>query len=84
MNPKQPDPKKESWLRSTSLLLAIPSLLVISPLCGLFLGRFADRWLKTTPRLEYAGLALGFLAAIREIYLIIRRVKAEQESARRR
>ena len=84
MDPKQPDPKKASLLRSTSLLLAIPSLLVISPLVGLFLGRFADRWFKTEPRLTYAGLALGFFAAIREIYLIIRRVKAEQESARRR
>ena len=28
MDPKQPDPKKASLLRSTSLLLAIPSLLV--------------------------------------------------------
>ena len=84
MDPKQPDPLKDSRLRSTSLLLAIPSLLVISPLVGLFMGKFADRWFKTEPKLMYAGLALGFLAAIREIYLIIRRVKAEQESARRR
>jgi F0F1-type ATP synthase assembly protein I len=65
------------------MLLAIPSLLVVAPLIGFFLGRAADRWLKTTPWLTFTGLVLGFVSAGREIYAIIRRVQAEEESDKR-
>ena len=65
------------------MLLAIPSLLVVAPLVGFFLGKAADRWLKTTPWLTFVGLVLGFVAAGREIYFIIRRVQAEEESDKR-
>ena len=66
------------------MLLAIPSLLLIAPLVGFFLGKAADRWLKTSPWLSFVGLVMGFIAAGREIYFIIRRVEAEQESDKRR
>jgi F0F1-type ATP synthase assembly protein I len=66
------------------MLLAIPSLLLISPLVGFFLGKAADRWLKTTPWLSFLGLVMGFVAAGREIYFIIRRVESEEESDKRR
>ena len=65
------------------MLLAIPSLLVVAPLVGFFLGKYADRWLKTTPWLTFVGLVLGFVSAGREIYFIIRRVQAEEESDKR-
>ena len=65
------------------MLLAIPSLLVVAPLVGFFLGKYADRWLKTTPWLTFVGLVLGFISAGREIYSIIRRVQAEEESDKR-
>jgi F0F1-type ATP synthase assembly protein I len=65
------------------MLLAIPSLLVVAPLVGFFLGKYADQWLKTTPWLTFVGLVLGFVAAGREIYFIIRRVQAEEESDKR-
>jgi F0F1-type ATP synthase assembly protein I len=65
------------------MLLAIPSLLVVAPLVGFFLGKYADRWLKTTPWLTFFGLVLGFVSAGREIYFIIRRVQAEEESDKR-
>ena len=61
------------------MLLAIPSLLIISPLVGFFLGQFVDRWLESGPAWSIVGLALGFVAAGREIYLIVRRVQAEEE-----
>jgi ATP synthase protein I len=66
------------------MLLAIPTLLVVAPLVGFFLGRYADRWLKTTPWLTLVGLVMGFVSAGREIYFIIRRVQAEEESDKRR
>ena len=83
-----PDPRKDDGsygaLRSAGLLLAIPTLLIVSPLVGFFLGSLLDRWLKTTPWIGLVGLVLGFAAAGRETYLIYRRYMAEEERQRRR
>ena len=65
------------------MLLAIPSLLVVAPLVGFWLGKAADRWLKITPWGSFVGLVLGFIAAGREIWNIIRRVQAEEEGGKR-
>lgn len=82
------DPRKpraeDSGLRSAGLLLAIPSLLIAGPLVGIFLGRWGDRRFHTEPWLTIAGVVLGFIAAGRETYLIIRRVQAEEERKSRR
>ena len=66
-------------LRSAGLLLAIPTLLIVSPLVGFFLGNRLDRWIKTSPWFSIVGLILGFAAAGRETYLIYRRSVAEEE-----
>ena len=65
------------------MLLTIPSLLVVAPLVGFFLGKYVDRWLGSEPAGTIVGLVLGFVAAGREIYLIIRRVQAEEEGDKR-
>lgn len=75
-----PDP----GVRSAGMLLAIPTLLIASPLVGLFLGRAVDRWLGITPWGTAVGVLLGFVAAGREIYLIVRRVQSEEENQGRR
>ena len=82
------DPRKrdsdESGLRNAGMLLAIPSLLIAAPLVGFFLGRWLDRRFATNPWLTIAGVVLGFVAAGRETYLIIRRVEADEERDQRR
>jgi ATP synthase protein I len=83
MDRRGPDPGKSGY-RTAGMLLAIPSLLLVSPLVGFFLGKAADRWLKTTPWLSFVGLVMGFVAAGREIWVIIRRVQAEEEGESRR
>jgi F0F1-type ATP synthase assembly protein I len=72
----KPDP---SGIRSASLLLAIPTLLIVSPLVGFFVGRAADRWLQTTPWLSLVGVFLGFAAAGRETWMIVRRAQSEEK-----
>jgi F0F1-type ATP synthase assembly protein I len=57
-----------------SLLLAIPALLAVGPLVGLFIGRFLDGLLNTEPYLMYLFIVLGFVAAGREVYGLIKRV----------
>jgi F0F1-type ATP synthase assembly protein I len=71
-------------LRTAGLLLAIPALLIASPLVGLFLGMAVDRWLKTDPAFVIIGVFLGFATAGREIYRIYRRYMAEEERNKRR
>ena len=82
------DPRKkdrdDSALRSAGMLLAIPTLLIVSPLVGFFLGSWLDRRFNTTPWITVVGLILGFVAAGRETYLIYRRYTAEEERQRRR
>lgn len=83
-----PDPREEkprdSYLRNAGMLLAIPTLLIVSPFVGFFLGGVVDRWLKSAPWGGLIGLALGFVAAGRETYLIYRRYLAEEERSKRR
>ncbi|MEO5616267.1 MAG: AtpZ/AtpI family protein [Candidatus Eisenbacteria bacterium] len=82
------DPQRQddrgSGLRSAGLLLTIPTLLIVSPLVGFFLGGAVDRWLKTSPWFALAGLVLGFVAAGRETQKIYRRYMKEEESSKRR
>lgn len=82
-----PRPEKKSsagGLRTAGLLLAIPTLLIVSPLVGFFVGSWLDRRFSSAPWLGIAGLALGFAAAGRETYLIYRRYQAEEEEQKGR
>jgi F0F1-type ATP synthase assembly protein I len=61
------------------MLVAIPSLLIVSPLVGFFLGDLGDKRFHTSPWLGLIGLVLGFVAAGREVWLIYRRYLESQE-----
>ncbi len=73
-----------SALRSAGILLVIPTLLIVAPLVGGWLGFWLDGRLKTSPWFLILGLILGFAAAGRETYLIYRRYQAEEEKSGRR
>ena len=68
--------KKPSGYGATSLLLAVPAILIAAPGVGFFGGRWLDDRFGTEPYLMIAGLVLGFAAAAREIYNLVK--KAEQ------
>jgi F0F1-type ATP synthase assembly protein I len=82
MAPAEKKPDFEG-LRSAGLLLAIPALLIVSPLVGLFVGMALDRWLKTGRIFTAIGIVLGFATAGRETYRIVRRVQDEEERQKR-
>jgi F0F1-type ATP synthase assembly protein I len=77
------DPRFEG-LRSAGLLLAIPTILIVAPLVGFFIGQWCDRRFGTSPWLVILGLILGFTAAGRETTLIYRRYLEQEERKRRR
>jgi F0F1-type ATP synthase assembly protein I len=59
-------------LRQISLLTAIPALLVIGPLIGLWVGRYLDGRLGTEPYMLVLFVALGFVASGRETWKLIK------------
>jgi len=73
---KRPD---DSAMRSAAMLVAIPTLLIVSPLVGFFLGDLGARKSHTSPWLSILGLVLGFVAAGREVWRIYRRYLESQE-----
>ena len=73
---KRPD---DSAMRSAATLIAIPSLLIVSPLVGFFVGNLGDKRFHTSPWLSLAGLLLGFIAGAREVWQIYRRYLESQE-----
>ena len=79
MAPPQDKRPDDSALRGAAMLVAIPSLLIISPLVGFFLGDLGDKRFHTAPWLALAGLILGFVAGAREVWSIYRRYLETQE-----
>lgn len=73
---KRPD---DSAMRSAATLVAIPSLLIVSPLVGFFLGGLGDKRFHTSPWLSLVGLILGFAAGAREVWQIYKRYLDTQE-----
>jgi F0F1-type ATP synthase assembly protein I len=61
------------------MYITVPTLLAASVLVGFFLGRWADAEFGTEPYLMLVGLALGFAAAARELYIMVRRAQAMDE-----
>ena len=82
-DPQAPDPRFRGF-RDAGLLLAIPTLLIVSPLVGFFIGAWVDRKLGTSPWMVILGLILGFAAAGRETYMIYRRYQADEEERDKR
>ena len=63
--------------RQLSLLGVIPAILAVGPLIGFFGGKWLDKLLGTEPYLMYILIVLGFVAAGREVYNIVKRVSEE-------
>ncbi len=68
-----PGGKKDRSYAQISLLAAVPAILVAAPLVGFFVGRWADQKLGTEPYLVIGGIVLGFVAAGREIYRLVKK-----------
>jgi len=56
-------------------------MMVAGPLVGAFIGYWLDRWLGTKPYLLLVFLALGFVAAGREVYKLIKWVSKERDDS---
>ena len=76
--------KKGRELAQVGLLAAVPAILLVAPLVGFFIGRWADRKFDPEPYLMIAGIVLGFAAAAREIFNLVKKsesLDAEKDDA---
>ncbi len=71
-----PGKKRDRDYAQIALLGAVPAILIAAPAVGFFLGRWADEKLGTSPLLLIAGIVLGFVAAGREIYRLVKKSEA--------
>ena len=63
---------RNAGLKQVALLTAIPAVMVIGPLIGLWVGRYLDgRW-GTDPYLLVLFVVLGFVASGRETWKLIK------------
>ena len=75
---KDTSERGSAW-RILSLAMYIPAVLVVAPLVGYFLGHWLDGKLGSGSWFSLLGILLGFGAAARQIYHIVRRIQREQE-----
>ena len=71
-------------VRQAGLLTTIPVLLTVAPLIGFFIGRYLDRKFNTDPVLPFVFLVLGFVAAARQVAVILKAANRDSERPRNR
>ncbi len=74
-----PRKDKGGKYKAASLFIMVPTLMAAAIFIGFFAGRWADSYFGTEPWLLLAGLALGFGAAAREIFMLVKRAQAIDE-----
>ncbi len=70
---KQSDDKSQ-LVRQLALFGVIPVMMAVGPLVGFIIGKLLDGWLGTAPYLMILFIVLGFVAAGKEVYGLIRKV----------
>ena len=71
--------EQAGWVRQIGILTAIPVLLAVGPLIGYLAGHWLDGKLNTEPVFTIVLLILGFIAAGKETYGLIRKAGRDIE-----
>lgn len=69
---KRSEDDRYSAIRQAGLLTTIPVLLAVSPIVGLFIGRFLDRKLNTDPIFSITFLIIGFVAGAKQVARVVK------------
>ena len=71
--------ERADWIRQIGILTAIPILLAVGPFIGYIAGHWLDGKLSTEPVFTITLLILGFIAAGKETYRLIRKAGRDIE-----
>jgi F0F1-type ATP synthase assembly protein I len=76
----KPNGKPGKEIKQASLLITIPAIMFAAPAIGYFVGSWADKKFGTDPYLAVVGVIFGFAAAGVEVYRLVKRSSALEES----
>jgi F0F1-type ATP synthase assembly protein I len=68
-----------SQVKQLGILTVVPVILLVGPAIGFLLGSWIDRKFHIYPWVTIIGVALGFVAAAREIVRLLRQVLKEDK-----
>lgn len=77
------DKDQYNWARQMGLLTTIPFLMAGPPIVGLLIGRYLDKRFDAYPVLTIIFLLLGFVAAVREVALVMKKANAPGDGDKR-
>jgi predicted F0F1-ATPase subunit len=66
------------WVRQAGILGTVPFLLAIPPIAGVFIGKWIDEKIGSTPAFTIVFVILGFVAGVREVARVLK--KANQDA----
>ncbi len=75
---QDPD-KRYRYIRLVSTMSTVPLMLGAGPTLGFFAGRWLDGRAGTAPWLQFVFLALGFGAAARYTYRVLKDVRKDMD-----
>ena len=76
----KPNGKPGKEIKQACLLITIPAIMFAAPAIGYFVGSWADTKFGTDPYLAVIGAIFGFAAAGVEVYRLIKRSSALDDS----
>ena len=78
--------KKDAFyaqVKQLGILTTIPILLLVGPAIGYFLGSWIDRKANSYPWFSILFIFLGFFAAGREIFRLLRQISREDQTEKK-
>ncbi|MFH1843016.1 MAG: AtpZ/AtpI family protein [bacterium] len=73
MNRKRWDARKGKQYRDIGIYTVIPTMMIVGPLLGYYLGSLAEKKWGHSPWPSAGGAIFGLAAAVRQIWLILQR-----------
>jgi ATP synthase protein I len=70
------------WARQAGILGTIPFLLAVPPIAGVFIGKWIDGKLGTSPAFTIVFVFLGFVAGVREVANVLKKVNQDSDKDR--
>jgi len=68
---------KSQLIRQLALAGVIPIMMAVGPVIGFVIGKALDGWLGTEPYLMILFIGLGFVAAGKEVYDVVRKISKD-------
>lgn len=78
----KPKGKPGKEIKQFSLLVTVPAIMFAAPAVGYFIGNWADAKLGTEPYLLIVGVVFGFTAAGVEVYRLVKKSSALEDTDR--